>query len=257
MEYSGEQSTMTAELTRQIKAIWDMDASTYDLSSAHAPQRPHEVAAWRATLRRLLPVPPAKVLDVGAGTGFISLNLAAMGYRVTSIDLSTKMLAVLESKAKALGLDIKTIHTDASDPPLGESFDVVVERHVVWTLPHPAETLASWRESAPDGRLVLIEGSWGATRGVTAVQARIRELRRLITGPKLHEHDNYPDNLVRALPFAKGILPAEAVQLVEDSPWGIARFERLTDIEYCSLSERGILTEILGTTQRWAVIAGS
>jgi len=50
-------------------------------------------------MRRLLPEPPASVLDVGAGTGFLSLLLAGQGYDVTAVDLSPGMLGQLRGKA--------------------------------------------------------------------------------------------------------------------------------------------------------------
>lgn len=56
----------------------------YDNAPSHYPSRPQEQAAWLAALRRLLPPPRAAVPDMGAGTGFLSLLLAARGYRVTA-----------------------------------------------------------------------------------------------------------------------------------------------------------------------------
>ena len=166
---------MAADISQQICKIWDEDAATYDESPAHCPQRPHEVAAWRATLRRLLPDPPARVLDAGAGTGFISLILADQGYEVTAVDLSGQMLAILRSKADRRGLNVKIVHADAADPPPGHTFDAVVERHLIWTLAEPGAALTAWRKAAPTGRLVLIEGTWGKTSGVAAAQATARK----------------------------------------------------------------------------------
>ena len=114
---------MATDILGQIGEIWDEDAAVYDESSAHCPQRPEEVAAWRAALRHLLPHPPARVLDAGAGTGFISLLLADQGYEVTAIDLSTQMLTVLRSKADRLGVSVRTIQTNAVNPPSDQFFE--------------------------------------------------------------------------------------------------------------------------------------
>lgn len=254
---------MTSEITQQIRRIWDEDAAHYDRS--HSPRRPHVLAAWRATLRRLLPEPPATVLDQGAGTGFVSLMLADLGYQVTAIDVSAQMLAVLRSKADRVGVNVRTLHADAAHPPSGETFDAVVERDLIWTLPEPDAALAAWRDAAPAGRLVLIEATWGKkTTGVAAFQAkargleaRARDLARRIKQSKPDHHDNYPENVVRALPYVSGIRPAEAVCLVENSPWGPARLERLSDVEQAITSDRSPLFQLLGTAHRWAVSAGS
>ncbi len=150
----------TGSVSEEIRQFWDEDAAGYDASPGHHPRRPHERAAWSATLRRLLPDPPARVLDAGAGTGFLSLLLAAQGYQVTAMDLSPGMLEMLRAKAARQGLEVEIVQADAVSPP-GGPFDAVVERHLLWTLPDPGAALAAWRQAVPTGRLVLIEGTWG------------------------------------------------------------------------------------------------
>ena len=246
----------TGSVSEEIRQFWDEDAAVYDDSPEHHPRRPHERAAWSATLRRLLPDPPVRVLDAGAGTGFLSLLLAAQGYRVTAMDLSPGMLEKLRAKAARQGLDVEIVQADAASPP-GGPFDAVVERHLLWTLPDPGTALAAWRQAAPTGRLVLIEGTWGKTTGIPAVQAEARRLARRIRGAEPGHHGHYTDRVVGALPHANGITPAEMVSLVQASPWGQARIERLRDVEWATLEGRSLLDQVLGTNPRWAVTAGS
>jgi SAM-dependent methyltransferase len=248
---------MAAEgLSEEIRQFWDDDAAVYDNSPEHHPRRPQERAAWSGTLRRLLPDPPARVLDAGAGTGFLSLLLADQGYQVTAMDLSPGMLEVLRAKAERFGLNVETVQADAASPPDGP-FDAVVERHLLWTLPDPAAALAAWRRVAPAGRLVLVEGTWGKTGGITGLQAEARSLARRFLGSETGHHGHYTDRVVSALPHADGITPAEMVSLVQASPWGRARLERLRDVEWATLDGRSLLDQILGTNPRWAVTAGS
>jgi SAM-dependent methyltransferase len=244
-------------VTDDIRDFWDEDAATYDDSASHYPRRPQEQAAWAATLRRLLPEPPAAVLDMGAGTGFLSLLLAAQGYRVTAADLAPGMLTRLKAKAAGRGLDIQAVQTDALHPPAG-SFDVVIERHLVWTLPDPAGALAAWRAAAPEGRLVLVEGSWSG-RGASAAEQLRRNARafvNLIRRPAPDHHAHYSARMNAALPYRGGLTPDEAVALVEASPWGRARIERLRDVEWAVTAGLGPLDSLIGTHPRWAVIAG-
>ena len=243
-------------ISDEIRDYWDEDAGTYDNSPSHHPRRPQELAAWGGALRRLLPAPPATVLDAGAGTGFLSLLLAGQGYQVTALDLSSGMLAALQAKAARLGLTVRTVNADAASPP-AENFDAVVERHLLWTLPDPAAALAAWRTAAPSGRLVLVEGSWGETGGIEGVRAAARQLAKRVRPPQPDHHDHYSDRVISALPHSGGLSPAEAVALVEASPWGAARVERLRDIEWAVLDGRGLLDQLLGTHPRWAVTAGS
>ena len=247
-----------ASITREIREFWDEDAAGYDASPSHYPQRPHEQAAWAAALRRLLPEPPASVLDAGAGTGFLSLLLAGQGYEVTAMDLSSAMLAQLRSKASSRGLQIRTVEANAVTPPPGP-FDAVIERHLLWTLPDPGVALAAWRAAAPVGRLVLVESSWGSASPSAAESLRAagRRLAQQVRGAEPGHHGHYSDRVKDALPHSHGLSAEEVVALVQSSPWGPARLERLRDIEWAVLDGRGLLDQLLGTSPRWAVVAGS
>lgn len=50
--------------------------------------------------------PPGKLIDLGAGTGRLSIALAQQGYRPLAVDLSPEMLKILREKAAALNLDV-------------------------------------------------------------------------------------------------------------------------------------------------------
>lgn len=247
----------TGDVSGQIRAFWDEDATVYDRSPSHYPKRPQEQAAWAAALRRLLPPPPATILDAGAGTGFLSLLLAGQGYDVTAVDLSPGMLGRLQAKAAERGLSIRAVEADALAPPPG-NFGAVVERHLLWTLPDPGAALAAWHQVAPQGRLVLIEGTWGAADAVSSQRwrAQARRLVERVRGAEPSHHDHYSDRIQRALPHGRGLSTADAVALVQASPWGQARLERLRDVEWAILDGRGLLDELLGTHPRWAVVAG-
>lgn len=241
----------------EIREFWNDDAAVYDASPSHYLRRPQEQAAWAGALRRLLPEPPASVLDVGAGTGFLSLLLAGQGYHVTAVDLSPGMLRQLRAKAAERHLSIKTVESDALSPPSGD-FDAVVERHLLWTLPDPGAALAAWHRVAPAGRLVVLEGSWDGTQagGAESWRARARQLAERVRRTEPGHHGHYSDSVRRALPHGHGLSTEDAVTLVQHSPWGQARLERLRDVEWALIEGRGFLDELLGTHPRWAVVAG-
>ena len=87
------------DLHDRLRRYWDEDAATYDLAPEHVVQTRAQRAAWDAVLTRLLPDAPARVLDVGAGTGFLALPLARLGHRVTAVDLAPAMLERLRAEA--------------------------------------------------------------------------------------------------------------------------------------------------------------
>ena len=240
--------------TDAVREYWDADAATYDRAPDHGAASPAERAAWNAALLRLLPA-GGRVLDVGAGTGFLSLAAARLGARVTAVDLSPGMLAGLRAAAERDDLAIEVVEGAAESPPPGQ-FDAVVERHLLWTLPDPGAALAAWRAVAPDGRLVLFEGLWGSADPIEVLRQRARGgLRRLLREPE-HHHSSYPPEVLAALPLAAGTHPDRLVELVEAAGWGPVRLERLRDVEWAMRLRQPALARLLGLTPRFAVVAG-
>jgi SAM-dependent methyltransferase len=240
-------------LLDEIQRYWDRDAATYDEAPGHRPRSPAVQAAWTAALERLLPAAPARVLDCGAGTGFLSLIAARLGHRVTALDLSREMLARLEAAAEAEHLRIDVVVGPAGEPPSG--FDIVMERHLLWTLPDPVGTLRAWRAAAPGGRLVVIESRWGDTDPLERLRSRGREMVRRLRGRAPNHHAPYPTDVLAALPLGTGTDPARIVELVADAGWSVPRLERLRDVEWAMLQELPPAERLLGITSRFAVVA--
>ncbi len=245
------------DITDAVRSYWDIDARTYDDSASHYPRTAAEQAAWSAVLRRLLPPPPATVLDAGAGTGFLSLLLARHGYAVTALDLAPEMLARLRDKARTSGLDVRTVEGDAADPPR-DNFGAVVERHLLWTLLRPGAALDAWHEAAPTGRLLLLEGLWGAPGGRTGqLRTTCNAVLGRLRGQRPEHHADYDPEVRARLPLGAGASPERLVTLVESSSWGTARLERLRDVEWATREAlTSPLERLVGVAPRFAVVAG-
>lgn len=140
---------------------WDAEAPGFDDEPDHGLREPVVREAWAARLRDWLPSRPCDVLDLGCGTGSLSLLATEQGHRVTGVDSSRAMVAL--ARAKLAGRPAVVLVGDAAAPPVGEErFDVVLVRHVLWTLPDPGRVLRHWCGLLrPGGRLVLVEGVWG------------------------------------------------------------------------------------------------
>ena len=245
----------TAGTADSIRRYWDADAATYDQVPGHRPTSAGELAAWSTALARLLPPPPARVLDCGAGTGFLSLLAARLGHRVTAIDLSPGMLSRLRAHAAAEGLDIEVVEGPADAPPAGP-FDAVMERHLIWTLPDPVGTLAAWRRAAPEGRLVVVEGVWGDADPAEALRYRARHLLRRLRGGTSDHHAEYAPDVLAALPFGRGTKPSAVVEAVGAAGWPHPWLERLHDVEWAARVELPMPERLLGVAPRFVVTAG-
>ncbi|MFI6563149.1 class I SAM-dependent methyltransferase [Streptomyces sp. NPDC050534] len=145
---------------------WDAQAASFDDEPDHGLRDPEVRRAWAGRLASWLPARASDVLDLGCGTGSLSLLAAEQGHRVTGVDASPAMVG--RARAKLAGRDAVFLTGDAAAPPVGEQrFDVVLVRHVLWALPDPGRALRHWRGLLrPGGRLVLVEGVWGTTAPV-------------------------------------------------------------------------------------------
>jgi SAM-dependent methyltransferase len=157
--------------SRDDIALWDAEAEAFDEAADHGLRDPAVRAAWRSLLVSLVPAPPARVADLGCGTGTLSLLLADEGHAVDGVDFSPAM--VTRARAKGEGRrDVRFVVGDAAAPALVRAaYDVVLCRHVLWALPDPAAALRRWVDLlAPGGRLVLVEGRWFNGAGLSAAE---------------------------------------------------------------------------------------
>lgn len=98
------------------------------------------------------------ILDVGAGTGRVTLDLARRGHDVTALDQDGALLAELERRAA--GLSVLTVRADARSFDLAQRFSLIlVPMQTIQLLGGPegrAQFLGSAaRHLRPGGRLAL------------------------------------------------------------------------------------------------------
>lgn len=83
------------------------------------------VKFYREVFRRL-GKEPKTVVDLGCGSGAVTLRLCRAGYNTAGIDISPDMLAVAQSKAESEGLDVLLLNMDMCSFKLPEQVDCVV-----------------------------------------------------------------------------------------------------------------------------------
>jgi SAM-dependent methyltransferase len=94
-----------------LEALWhDLECGAYA----------EDLPLWRALAREV----GGAVLDIGAGTGRVALDLAAGGVAVVALDADTALLQALEYRAA--GLSVETVVADAREFALGRRFQLVL-----------------------------------------------------------------------------------------------------------------------------------
>jgi len=148
---------------RQVAAHWNRRAPNFDEDFGHSIRTSAERAAWERIFQLVLPKGRTlDVLDVGCGTGFLSLELAARGHRVTGVDFAAAMLGEALRKATQRNVSVRFQQADAEELPFKSgSFDLVISRHLLWTLANPEAAITEWtRIIRPAGRVVVVDGQF-------------------------------------------------------------------------------------------------
>ncbi len=102
-----------------------------------------------------------RALEIGAGTGYFSLNLMRAGVIRSAVasDISPGMLEALSESADELGLEIQTVACEASALPFDDgSFDLVFGHAVLHHLPDLGRAFVEFRRVLRPGGVVAFCG---------------------------------------------------------------------------------------------------
>ncbi len=105
-----------ADLFSALIPFYDLDVVGYD-----ADVELYEVLAGQVSRS---PDRPARVLELGCGTGRVAAALAAAGHPVTAVDVSRAMLA--RCRERCAGLPVRILHGDMRTLDLDERFRLVL-----------------------------------------------------------------------------------------------------------------------------------
>ncbi|HMT04638.1 MAG: class I SAM-dependent methyltransferase [Solirubrobacterales bacterium] len=119
----------------------------------------HQVALKLKKALGEMPETLGDTLEIGAGTGYFSLNLASQGLigSLTATDISPGMLSSLSRTAKNLEFPVETVVTEAEVLPFeDESFDTVIGHAVLHHIPDLDKAFSEFfRVLRPGGRIVF------------------------------------------------------------------------------------------------------
>lgn len=152
----------TAEQIREVNTAYhDLAAGTYDAKWGidFGPVGQAQVAAKLAKALGAEPGHWEHALEIGAGTGYFSLNLMSAGLigHLCATDIAPGMLTALRANAESLGLDVETVATDAERLPFpDDAFDLVLGHAVLHHLPDLDAAAAEFlRVLKPGGTLIF------------------------------------------------------------------------------------------------------
>lgn len=232
-------------LKASIVAAWERGVDGYDELVAHGRLTRTEADEWKAVLGHHLPSLPARVLEVGAGTGVMSLLLAELGYQLTATDISRAMLQEARRKASQRRLAITFEIADAEVLPFHDGeFDALFGRHILWTLPHPDRALIEWRRVLrPGGDLVLVD-SLAVRGGMTRrLQRWAGNLILSLRPPRPSGHRYGPATLAE-LPLVGNSDPERYIDLMRGAGFTAIRVETLDRL-------KALETKAMPLAERW------
>lgn len=157
----------TPEEIRDVNALYH-DAAAHDYDAKWgidfgAPGRAQVLGKLAKALGSLGTGPFARSLEIGAGTGYFSLNLLQSGTvrRAVCTDISPGMVAALEHNAAELGLAdaVEGAVVDAEELPFAEaSFDLVLGHAVLHHIPGLERAFSEFHRVLRPGGLLAFAG---------------------------------------------------------------------------------------------------
>ena len=223
---------------RSAESIRDANVRYHDLAAGHYDSKwginYDEVGQAQVIgkLRKALGHEPrryARALEIGAGTGYFSLNLLCAGVvgQAVATDISPGMLDKLRRSAEELALPVETAACEAAELPFEDgSFDLVFGHAVLHHLPDLGAAFREFRRVLAPGGVVAFCGepsyygdriaAW-PKRGANAVAPLWRALMRAAPRPTTNGNGNggNEEERLEQLVDVHAFTPAELVGLTE------------------------------------------
>ena len=244
-------------IKEEIRTYWDSRYINYDNSPGHCPRSKEEKNEWISTLKRNVDLENnSKILDVGTGTGFLALSLAGLGYDVVGIDLSEKMLSKAIKKAESDVINVEFRIGDAEKTQFNDkSFDAVISRHLLWTLPNPRKAIEEWnRILKPKGKVLIIDGEWSSKDGSISFKKFIGQLLMLIQeGRNPWKWKKHQQKIKNKLPFNGGAPSGEIESLLNKNGFSNIWKDNLSELVEVERKNAPYYYKMMHTKSRYLI----
>ena len=156
----------TFEDEKSIAMFWNKSADTYEEG--------HQISdkeKWIKILTSFIGENrKISILDIATGTGIIANMLAETGYEtVIGTDLSERMMNIAIKHAAEKGLcNVKYCYGNAMELPYeDETFDIVINSRLLWTLTEPEKAVKEWRRVLKKGGKVIAINELETGKGIS------------------------------------------------------------------------------------------
>jgi ubiquinone/menaquinone biosynthesis C-methylase UbiE len=101
----------------------------------------------------------AKVLEVAPGPGFLSIEFAKAGYKVTALEISKTFIEIAQTNAKDAHVNVDFRHGNASEMPLADNtFDFIICVAAFKNFSQPLEAIREMhRVLKPGGKACIMD----------------------------------------------------------------------------------------------------
>lgn len=201
-------------MLKKISKYWTSSSSSYDKVIQTQFRSKKTVALWKSLLvEGMGECSGQRVLDVGTGPGFFSILLSQMGHKPTAVDASSGMIERATGNFRHFGYEVPAYVGDAAhlQAEADNSFDAVVCRDVVWTLPEPQRAYAEWfRILKPGGVLIVFDGNYMYQESRSLMHRlwyALSWVLILVTERRVRQRNQEDRSLLNGLPFVRVLRP--------------------------------------------------
>jgi len=206
----------------EIRGYWNHRSESYSGEFGHGFFSSQEYNLWIELLRRH--IPPAqndsRALDLGTGPGFMAMLLYEIGYGVDGVDIAENMITIARESASQKSFSINYHCGDVENLQFTEElFDVVICRHLMWTLADPERAIQNWKILLkPRGMMVIIDGVWVPNTPEACLRRFIAKVIRAVQERKIPANwqKSYVSN-PKNLSFMDGMYPSEVIRILRSN----------------------------------------
>jgi len=188
----------------------------------------NQLSVYRRQARELTAGLPqgAAVLEVAPGPGYLAIEMARLGHRVATLDISQTFAEIGAESARRAGVEVDVRQGDVAGMPFGnETFDRVVCQAAFKNFTLPQSALAEMHRVLRPGRTAVIQDMNS--------QATHAEIEREVEGMGLGPWSAFTTKATLEMLKRRAYTRAQFEGLAKDSPF-----------QTCEINTEGITLEV-------------